>query len=311
MYPLVSVIIPTYKRPDRICRAVASVLSQTYQKVEVLVVDDNGTDTEWREKTHASLYDYIARGRIRYLTSRVNRGVCAARNMGFENAKGDYIAFLDDDDQWTCNFLEEMVRALQAAAGGTGLIYSGRYLVSEHKRFEIRPGQTSHYVCELLSGKNRIGSPSFWLLKREVVQAVGGFDPGMPAWEDLEFLIRVARGYGIGYVDQLLATYHECSGDRRTNQYEIIVKAIDDLLEKYQEEYRKNLYAKSMLLFRKAVLQIYFGMPLSTLKNTLRSSVNTLKTMKNSLLLFLVNIPLLNQLTVNLVVQYGKHIKRY
>jgi glycosyltransferase involved in cell wall biosynthesis len=103
--PLVSVIIPTYNRAALLCEAVDSVLQQTYRNIEVIVVDDGSTDD-----TTAAMEKYG--DRVRY-SRRPNAGVNAARNLGFKQARGEYIALLDSDDLWAPYKLELQVRLLR------------------------------------------------------------------------------------------------------------------------------------------------------------------------------------------------------
>jgi len=103
--PLVSVIIPTYNRAALLCEAVDSVLQQTYRNIEVIVVDDGSTDD-----TTAVMEKYG--DRVRY-SRRPNAGVNAARNLGFKQSKGEFIALLDSDDLWAPYKLELQVRLLR------------------------------------------------------------------------------------------------------------------------------------------------------------------------------------------------------
>ena len=90
---LVSVIIPTHKGSENICRAVDSVLSQTYGSIEVIVVDDNGLGSEEQRKTEEAMGKYSGDSRVTYLTHKVNKNGSAARNTGLRASKGEYIAF--------------------------------------------------------------------------------------------------------------------------------------------------------------------------------------------------------------------------
>ena len=94
---LVSVVIPTYKRSNRLPIAINSVLSQTYSNVEIIVVDDNGENNHTLD-TKKILQPYLKKNQIKYICHQTNKGGCKARNTGAFAANGTYIAFLDDDD---------------------------------------------------------------------------------------------------------------------------------------------------------------------------------------------------------------------
>ena len=107
--PSVSVIIPTYKRAHLVTRAIDSVLNQTFSDVEVIVVDDGSPDNT--EEVVRGVVD----GRVRYIRHEVNRGLAAAgRNTGIAMARGYYIAFLDDDDEWRADKLEKQLEAIKS-----------------------------------------------------------------------------------------------------------------------------------------------------------------------------------------------------
>lgn len=104
--PLVSVIMPTYKRADMICRAVESVLNQTYPHVEVVVANDNPQESPERESTDNKLEQYVKTGRVRIVHTSGRTGGGAARNYAEKYARGQYLAFLDDDDEYLPDKIE-------------------------------------------------------------------------------------------------------------------------------------------------------------------------------------------------------------
>lgn len=136
--PRVSVVIPTYNRADIITRAVDSVLAQTVDDIEVLIIDDGSTDG-----TRALIED-IDDSRVRYLAHDTNRGVSAARNTGVEAGRGEYVAFLDSDDEWLPRKLERQLSALDGREEGwigvycdvasTGLSTTGRIAAAVSER---------------------------------------------------------------------------------------------------------------------------------------------------------------------------------
>src|SRR5690242_15804974 len=125
--PLVSVIIPAYNQGPWLARAIESTLAQTYPHIEVIVVNDGSRDPVTRE----TAAQYI--GRITYLERETNGGVAAARNTGLEAARGELIAWLDQDDIWLTHKLEVEVRTLQAHPH-VALIHSSYYQIDNEGR---------------------------------------------------------------------------------------------------------------------------------------------------------------------------------
>ena len=118
---LVSVIIPTYKRSDMLPRAIASVLGQTYQNIQVVVVDDNNPDTEWRETTSKKMEAYADDSRVKYVCHEQNMNGSVARNTGIHESDGDIVCFLDDDDWFLPTKIEK--QGTQSTTKGL-LVYS-------------------------------------------------------------------------------------------------------------------------------------------------------------------------------------------
>ena len=116
-FPLVSVIIPTRNRVEMLCRAVNSVLSQTFDNLECIVVDDESHDNT--EKVINSFED----DRLKYFRHEKNKGASAARNTGIRQSKGGLIAFLDDDDEWIATKLEKQVPLLKGLPERFGMVY--------------------------------------------------------------------------------------------------------------------------------------------------------------------------------------------
>lgn len=107
--PTVSAIIPTYNRAHLVGRAIKSALAQTWQDLELIIVDDGSNDNT------ESLVNSFDDPRIRYIRHNVNRGVAAARNTGIKAAKGEYLAFLDSDDEWMTDKLERQLNVFKTS----------------------------------------------------------------------------------------------------------------------------------------------------------------------------------------------------
>ena len=157
---LVSVIIPTFKRSNFILRAIESVLNQTYENIEIIIVDDNEGDNEFSKLTKKILKRFIDNGEIVYVKHRTNKGISAARNTGIKKAKGDYIAFLDDDDEFLPKKIELQLDIFNKSKNNVGLVYGAYLEINENlnKELVIMP-KLKDNVYSIL-GLNHIGPPS-------------------------------------------------------------------------------------------------------------------------------------------------------
>lgn len=202
MTPMVSVVIPTYKRARLIPQAIKSVLQQTYQNFEIIVVDDCSPD-DTREVVTA-----IADQRVRYLRHDTNKGLPAGRNTGIDAARGKYTAFLDDDDEWHPEKLEIQLKAIEKHdAVLSGALINNRR-VKLHRRFVVT-------VDDLRKGNEF--DPSSLLAKTSVLKALR-FDESLRQGEDWDAFIRIAQKYSIGYVAKPLLLYNDGGHERMTNQ---------------------------------------------------------------------------------------------
>lgn len=178
--PLVSVVIPTYDRPHLLKRAIESVLAQTYDAIELIVVDDcSPTSVEDVVQTIAT--DEFEVG-VKFVRHDENQGGCAARNTGLEVTSGDYIAFLDDDDRWHEMKVEKQVRAFQRSTDDTGLVYTGiRQVDGQDNTNAVKTPETSGDVLKRLLCTNFIGTFSAVMVRAEVIKPVGYLDKRFPS----------------------------------------------------------------------------------------------------------------------------------
>lgn len=184
--PTFSVIIPTYNRAGLVVEAVQSVLDQTFDDHEIVVVDDGSTDD-----TYAALKPYFSR--IRYVWQE-NRGLAAARNRGIEEARGEFLAFLDSDDLFEPRMLEVVLETFQRHPDAGGVATAERE-VRDGNQPEARiitkrsPGEffSSH---SLMKRDTRVGCGRPAVVRRRIVEELGGFDESMGCAVDCELWIR-------------------------------------------------------------------------------------------------------------------------
>lgn len=184
--PAISVIIPAYNAERTILDTIYSVLAQTFANFELIVINDGSTDQT------PELVCSVQDPRLK-LFNYENAGLSTARNRGIERSIGQYISFLDADDQWTTDKLELQLKALQQNPQA-GVAYSWTTYIDEQGKI-LSSGEPAFYqgnVHRDLLIKNIIVNGSNVLLKREVVERVGGFDPNISACEDWEYWLRIA-----------------------------------------------------------------------------------------------------------------------
>lgn len=200
--PEISVVIPTYKRSGLVLRAIHSVLKQTYQNFEIIVVDDCSPDN-----TRDAVLT-IQDSRIRYLRHETNKGLPAGRNTGIDVARGRYVAFLDDDDEWRPEKLEREYEAIQ----NHDAVLCGALVNNTREKLHNRPVVT---VDDLRKGNEF--DPSSLLAKTSVLKELR-FDENLRQGEDWDAFIRIAQKYSIGYVPEPLLLYNDGAHERMTNQ---------------------------------------------------------------------------------------------
>jgi glycosyltransferase involved in cell wall biosynthesis len=233
--PAVSVIIPTYNRADHVGRGIRSVLTQTFQDFEVLIVDDGSTDKS----------EEIVRGfndsRILYLRRDTNGGAAAARNTGIQAARGEYIAFLDSDDEWLPEKLEKQLAKFKSIGRSAALIYTHMLLKDLKTGMVFKPTNPSYegYVHDLLLRNDFIGSCSSVLIRTDVIKCLGGFDDSLTPREDWELWMRIAREYSIGCVPSPLLICHIGGVDRMSASLKKILKGTRLVLDKHSDYMKK------------------------------------------------------------------------
>ncbi|GAC1659416.1 MAG: hypothetical protein NVS9B15_21940 [Acidobacteriaceae bacterium] len=206
---LISVVIPAYNAEATIGETLRSVRSQTHRSLEILVVDDGSEDnTRAIVEAHRALDERIG------LISQENRGVAAARNVGWEAARSELIAFVDADDLWAPTKLEKQLAVMTAGGPEMGLVYTWFSVIDEHGqiRYEVKGRTVEGDVLGEAALGNFIGHASSPLIRREALIQAGGFDSclrdaGAHGCEDLQLYQRIAVRFRYGLVRDHLTGY--------------------------------------------------------------------------------------------------------
>ncbi len=196
----VSVIIPTYNRAKFVTKAIDSVLVQTYKDYEIIVVDDGSTDN-----THEVVRSFND-PRINYIRHEENRGSGAARNTGIKASRGEYIAFLDSDDEWLPTKLSKQMTIFQAAPEQLGVVYCGVYFVdyqSDRIIKTIVPTYRGDFSKRILKRGSGPSLPAA-VVKKECFDKAGLFDERFLFHDDTDLWVRISPFYDFDFVKECL-----------------------------------------------------------------------------------------------------------
>ena len=226
--PKVSVIIPTYNRAHLLERSMRSVLVQTFQDFELIVVDDGSSDNT------STVVKQFGDARVRYVRHNKNRGGAAARNTGINLAKGDFIAFQDSDDEWLSEKLEKQMSLLESCESHTGGVYCGfiKYNKSNTQYYPPANVQQKEGNLSLQILHGNFISTQTLLVRRECFKVVGCFDERLTRFQDWEMMIRLAQAFEFCIVDQPLLVVYSTSDSLTNNSY-AGMEAYEIILEKH------------------------------------------------------------------------------
>ncbi|MGM5483171.1 MAG: glycosyltransferase family 2 protein [Nanobdellota archaeon] len=242
--PLVSIVIPTYKRPTNLKRAIDSVINQTYKKWELIVVDDNEPETVYRKETEGFMKRYAKNAKIRYIKHNKNKGAPAARNLGIKKAKGEYVGFLDDDDEWVSSKLEKQLEVFENSnIENLAFVYSRWWNIQGNNIRKSDIDYRDDFTNKLIMYQNGI-SNSVMLFRKESLLKVGGF-LDLPCAQDLDLVLRLfAKGYKADFYDNYLVKIHIHQGERITTSLKKIegTKRMFETEKKYY--FKLSLYEK-------------------------------------------------------------------
>ena len=257
-----SVVIPLYNKRNAIIRTIQSVLAQTYQDFELIVVDDGSTDDSF--SVVSSVYDR----RIR-LIHKENGGVSSARNAGIKAAKYHFVALLDGDDYWDSTFLEEQLTLIEVfpQAG----IWGVNYAFVKGDRCEpcdqdIGIGYRGYVEGYFASSHNDLFCSSSVVIRKEVFENVGYFDERIASSEDLDMWYRIILHYPVVYYDKVLAYYNQNAENRVAYDTDVrfpLTKDIKYYIDKFEEDFKCNKvfshYLNSRVAADLLIEGYYFG----------------------------------------------------
>lgn len=201
--PLVSVVVPTYNRPEKLRRAVETVRAQTYRPIELVVVDDHSTEPAADALEDVDLSDIS----LTVIRHEQNRGGNAARNTGIREATGEFLAFLDDDDRWEPEKIQRQVETVQSSPDSVGLVYTGaRYVYDDGER--VICNDLSGAVTRAIFEGASIAEFSAVMVRASVIEAAGLPDERFPSWQDQEWFLRLSLHCSFAAITEPLTIRH-------------------------------------------------------------------------------------------------------
>lgn len=232
--PQISVIIPTMNRVDYIAKAIESVLNQTFQDFEILIIDGSSTSAT------IDILRNLTDTRILYLRQKGKKGLSAARNQAIGQSHGQFIAFLDDDDLWLPRKLEKQITLLRQNASFS-LVYSSQSYVIQSDGQVIglynRPTFDGDIYPQILEG-NLIGNCNGVLARKNCFET-DLFDEDLLALEDWELWTRLAKKFSFKHIDGPLEAYR-LHQRRMTRSYNQILQATKIMFNKISAEIRSS-----------------------------------------------------------------------
>ena len=248
----ISVVIPTFNRISLVARAIDSVLKQSLNPYEIIVVDDGSDDgtSEMIQNKYKSIK----------LIQQQNNGVSAARNNGIKHAKGDWIALLDSDDEWKPNKLEKQINALSEDPDCFFCHTNETWIrngirINQGKRHKKYGG----YIFDKCLDICRI-SPSSVLFKKSILEHVGLFDDDLHVCEDYDLWLRITLNHKILFIDEPLIIKYGGHSDQLSKNIDGIevyrIRSLENLLRNEKIKRDDRLLATEMLLSK---LNIYYN----------------------------------------------------
>ena len=258
--PRVSVIVPTHNRADLLPRAVDSVLAQTCGSYEILIVDDCSSDDT--QDVIAGFFD----PRIRSFRHDRNRGQSAAINTGIEHARGDFVGFLDDDDEWLPRKLEGQVALLDSAPQTVGLVYGWMDRVDDSSG-RVIPAYRNAVEGDIFESSLALSIPGptiVLLIRSSVAKEVGGMDESLLRHNDIDLICRISQRYHAAVLPEVVARAHfghdyERMGEDNPKNLSAAADFLRSHMAKFAGDLSERPRARAAVLRRLAGVEMMLG----------------------------------------------------
>lgn len=289
---MISVVIPLYNKEHSILKAVQSVLNQTFEDFEVIIVNDGSTDNSVKVLKELNSH------KIRII-NKANGGVSSARNRGIKESNSDFVAFLDGDDWWDPSFLMTLTN-LKVKYPDAG-IYTGKYLMVYNKKKSVKqnifPEKEGYF--DIYTHLHSIHSSSI-LVNKKVFEVCGFFDENLTHGEDIDMWIRIGYKFKLCYSDQIISFYNlggnplSRSVGKFPSYDKNYISKIDDYLIEGNEEWNNFLMTKKAtglkMYLKRHPLDKEYQLKIKELPYELRHKLNLLNIEKYKYAYFLESV---------------------
>ena len=272
--PRVSVIVTTHNRATLLPRAIRSILEQTYNDYEIVIVDDASSDST--QDVIASFSD----SRVRFQRREQSGGASAARNTGVRVARGQYLAFLDDDDEWLPTKIERQVAILESSSPRVALVYGWVDVVDDFTGAvsPLARNVMEGDVFDSLVAMRTPGPTSVLMVRTSVAREIDGFDESLPRHNDIDFICRISRHYQVALLPEVVLLHHGGHGHERIsdNTPQSMTHAVSQLrrhMIAYADELARRPKAHAAVLRSIAVMEFMRG----NIRASLAASVSSFK----------------------------------
>lgn len=227
--------MPTYNREKTIKKAIESVLDQTYENFELIVIDDASCDN-----TKKVIENYTD-NRIKYIYCKRNSGANVARNIGMTNADGEYLAFLDSDNRWIPEKLQKQMELFESEPDVAMIFSAFNYI--ENGKVSLKPRSLIPFEefddLKRVLQINNVVDTSTMIIKKECIEDVGVFDEEMPRLQDYEFAIRISERYKTKFIPEPLVDVYRSEVSISTN-FDALEKANILIIKKHKKFFEEG-----------------------------------------------------------------------
>ncbi len=238
--PKISIILPTYNRANTIHESILSVLNQTYEDFELIIVDDGSTDNT------KEVIEIFEDSRIQYIKHEENKGAASAMNTGIKKSKGSFISIQNSDDKWLPEKLENEINGFNSPNPKLGVVYSGLCRIIGNRKIYIPSKSVKKkegYLSDDLLNINFVNGLS--LIRKDCFEKVGYYDEELVGLEDWEIYLRISKYYDFKFIDKPLIIA-SLSQDSLSIKPSVMISATQMILNKHFNKFLNNKKALAL-----------------------------------------------------------------